>query len=335
MKEKSKGSATHEGFLEALKPSDPSQLFADTRPNLGTHKSTKLQRALGKKADTTLLSSTVAEKHAQQLEREFQNAYGKLSKSQAAERLRFVTILHDVVPLDVGEIAKSTKSLRELLERCIARTKRDALSLIGAIEIEVINMEFMRKRARTSKGEQRKLHVLERMLAASKPGTDPSDCDNLPNRGGGSSFALVHIHALVDLGDDEPARTEQVLDSVLRRVWNLEYQIEIKSTFKHRKLTENFSDMARYMTKGGNDDLRYSTRFGRNSSDPDKLEQQMFRAGKISRSKDEDEKKVLDASSLTHQELEILGASLNRLMGKGAGRDGYLVRLGKQATKQA
>ena len=83
------------------------------------------------------------------------------------------------------------------------------------------------------------------------------------------SGVLVHFHGIVDLGGNPSLREEWLRKRAAKIVaWQRSpYQVEIKRLFKDRTVMENIRDIASYVTKGGNEKLRYNAGFGRDLDD--------------------------------------------------------------------
>jgi hypothetical protein len=79
------------------------------------------------------------------------------------------------------------------------------------------------------------------------------------------SKILVHCHVVVDLGKDFQKNEEALRNLYAKeRSWKrTKYQVELKGLFKNRKTARNLKAIAAYVTKGGNENLRYNAGFGR------------------------------------------------------------------------
>ena len=102
------------------------------------------------------------------------------------------------------------------------------------------------------------------------------------------------------------------------------YQVEIKRLFKDRTVLQNIRDIASYVTKGGNEKLRYNAGFGRDLDDD--LDAKMWRAG--TGRADKGGETVSDERGLTVGEIAFLDDVWRDLMDRKRNKRGYLVRLG-------
>ena len=101
--------------------------------------------------------------------------------------------------------------------------------------------------------------------------------------------------------------------------WNTTaYQVEIKGLFKNRTAAKNLNAIAAYVTKGGNENLRYSAGFGRDLAED--LEAKIWRAGLV----DKDEK-VDDERGLTVGEVQQLDQLYVWLMRRRSDKRGYII----------
>jgi hypothetical protein len=94
--------------------------------------------------------------------------------------------------------------------------------------------------------------------------------------------------------------------------------------FKDRTVIQNIQGIASYVTKGGNEQLRYNTGFGRDLDDD--LDAKMWRAG--TGRADKGGETVSDERGLTVGEIAFLDDVWRNLMGRKRNKRGYLVRLG-------
>ena len=286
---------------------DAERLAGRTRFDLGTHRRTKLRLA-GCADSGTLLHVEVAKAHGVMLTERYKKYWvmkGKAGEQQA--RLRFVTILHEVVELDVDAVMASVESMTEKIERWLAPHK---VWMCGAIEVEVANIGFMSEVERTGDTEKRKLAVLMDMANRTAA---------MSNR----SVALVHMHGLLDLGNSllQCEEREEQLGASARQIWKKKWAVEIKQTFEGQKIGKKFSGIAKYMTKGGNELLRYKAGFGRDTDDD--LDAKMWRTG-MGRA-DRGAETVFDERGLSVGEIKTLDAIYQKVQKRKRGGLGYLV----------
>jgi hypothetical protein len=292
--------------------------------NLNTHKKKKLAKT--ERGRFTLLAKDVQKDHAKRLTALFEDKWGGFSKPEEQRRLRFVTILHDTTPCNVEDIQASISEMRERLEVTLSRVK--GIHFVGAVEVEIVNLPVLRQIAnRDDENEHRKLAVLEAMSVRHQNPLDHHDV-----------VALVHLHGIADLGRwADRNKKENWLAQELRSAWKGEYRVQVKGFSRERDgraipIRRNLANIADYMVKGGNEDLRYSARFGREAKDDgsplaaDALDHKMKKGAGNARCNEE---AILeDTRSLSVGEIDVLVRVIDRLMGKGK-REGYLIKHGK------
>ena len=286
------------------------------RPDVGVHKKTKL-KVLGQRSRSTLLDDSVRATHAARLLKQFLGRWGGLERDEALERLRLVTVLDSVVPLDVDQCLQAVTGMRARLKDACERVR--GIEVIGAVEIEVVNLKKMRQ-LRSEADEARKLNVLESLVPSIGK---PNLFDKRVN-----SFALVHFHGIVDFGVDSDEK-EVVLREKMKRWWYKPYQIELKSFHSDKALKTNLENIAKYLVKGGNESLIYKIGFGYDEAE--KLERQMLKAGKNTLRPDFEG--FINEMSLTIEEICFLGGVIDRIMNSSGGknwRNGYIFKYGQQ-----
>lgn len=285
------------------------------RFDIGKHRKTKL-KCLDDLKDKTLLSRSVAEKHAEKLEKQFLGRWEEFTKEQMIERLRFWTVLYEVVPLNVDHAVEKTEEMFQRLKSVCDSIR--GIEVIGVAEIEVVSVEKMKAMA-SEDDEARKLNVIVDMLAAKGQSTDSSVA---------KSYALVHFHGIVDVGAGGEVRAQKIRDEC-ERYWKESYQVEVKRLYSNKTLKKNLKDIAAYLTKGGNEILIYKIGFG--YDEEEKINRQLVKSGRATMEKDyagfENE------LSLSVAEIKFLGATIHRLMmrtGSKSLQNGYLFKGGKQ-----
>ena len=257
---------------------------------------------------------------------------GGLSKSRSADealrnRLQFVTVLHEVCPLELNAVAESAEQLIAKFDNFSQSLKqqRFGCSFVGAIEIEIVSMRMMREAH--SKDDfkdltsgRRKFKVLDSMLGRSR------SLRNAP------TVALVHCHGIIDLGkcsyDDACTR--------LRQMWGKSYQVEVKNLSeqyrgKKKSVALNLKHIAGYITKGANDkiqdgiSLHYKLSFDK---DMESIEDQMIKDWrKIDSIRAE---RITDglthSKSMTMAEIAFHAEAIDMLMGLKRNRMGYVIK---------
>jgi hypothetical protein len=128
------------------------------RPQIGKHKKTKLTGALGASvAKRSLLNDQVANTHAERLEKQFLTRWGDLRPGEGSDRLRFWTVLDSLVAVNDDAICQAVEQMFVRLEKVCAKVR--GLEVIGACEIEIVNIEKMTHLAEGS-DQARKLKVV-------------------------------------------------------------------------------------------------------------------------------------------------------------------------------
>lgn len=272
------------------------------RPDLGSHKRTKLARA-GCIGSGSLLHNDVAHAHSALLRQDFRDRYEKI-RSNRQDHLRFVTILHSVTGLDKDNAVQAASEMESCITGVFCGT---GATCLGAIEFEVVNLAMLRRIGSKKDDETRKLDVLERL-------TD----------GQLDTGVLIHFHGVVDLSNSI-LQSDKLRAQLLKVTqWQRSnYQVELKAFYSTRSATKNFDAIAGYLTKGGNETLRYNPGFGR---DPEaQLDAQIWR-GKSGRA-DRGADTVTDERSLTNSEILLLDQIWVRQMDQRQDNRGYLVAI--------
>jgi hypothetical protein len=288
------------------------------RFDIGKHQKTKL-KVLGDLANQILLADAVADKHAARLNEQFQRRWGKYTETEQKARLRFITVLAELVPLDLDQTSEAVSQMFNRLDVVFSSVR--GIEVIGAAEIEIVNVEKMRVMASVA-DEARKLDVIDAMM--------PREEKSL-YRTGITSYALVHFHGVIDLG----ARGEENRDAIVkaaRRYWNQSYMLEIKNLYSTKTVKKNLTDIAAYLTKGGNESLIYKIGFGYDAED--KIQRQLLKAGRAK--KDGDYAGIENELSLTISEIKFLGEAINQMMDRTGSknmRNGYLFKHGQPQKK--
>lgn len=165
-------------------------LRAIMRLDLGTHKRTRLRRA-GCGNSKTLLHNDVAANHGKMLAADYKNRWSKLSRDAAYARLRFLTVLHSVVRLEKTSVLRAVERMETALLRVF---EGSGTWMLGAVEIEIVNIELLRRVSALSEDEARKLDVLEKLSESERTFVGSLVDDNPLDRG-----VLVHFHGMVDV----------------------------------------------------------------------------------------------------------------------------------------
>ena len=156
------------------------------------------------------------------------------------------------------------------------------------------------------------------------------------------SWMMVHFHGIVDLGKNADKK-HAALGQSLRSIWDKTLEVDIKHFHGDKTIYNNLNNLAKYSTKGGQENLLYKIHFGWDSLIT--MERQMIKFDKKLK------KKIIDKNDSVHSddiaeyddfventislnmfEIDILCKSYNRLMDSNGStwRDGYRFSYGRQ-----
>ena len=250
----------------------------------------------------------VAAAHSILLNQDYQGRFHQGSPDDNQDQLRLLTILHSVTALDKVTVLRAASEMEAGIHRVFEGIGAGCL---GAIEVEIVNLALLKRIGSLSNDETRKLNVLEKLSGSSDTQL--------------ACGVLVHFHGVVDLSNSL-LREEQFRERLAEaKEWQRSpYQIELKRLFQKRSLTDNLRDIASYLTKGGNEHLRYNSGFGRDL--PDDLDAKMWRAG--NGRADKGGETVTDERALTLAEIGLLDEIWLELMNKRQDKRGYLLQAG-------
>jgi hypothetical protein len=302
-------------FAELKAKSESGEFFDQIshaiRYDLGMHKKTRLKLA-GVISSGSLLHNSVSEIHANKLAEELKERARKIGVS-ANERFRFMTALQSVVSPTVEDVTAAV----EQMERDFAATVGEMkLWSRGAIELEMVNLGILKKISSVSDGASHKFNVLSTI-------SELREFQGMMIGGSASeSSVLVHCHVVVDMGKNAEFNEAELRKRIKRRgCWNERWQLEIKSLFKKRSVAKNLNAIAAYVTKGGNENLRYNAGFKRDLGED--LEAKIWRAG-LDR-KDKGGETVEDERGLTLWEVRQLDQLYVWLMKRRRDKRGYII----------
>ena len=165
---------------------------------------------LGDLAEKTLLSNLVAKGHAAKLEEQFFRRWQTFTKKQMKDRLRFITVLAQLVPLDLEETKDAVEQMFKRLQYAFSDVR--GIEVIGAAEIEIVNIEKMKTMSSVA-DEARKLDVILNMIPAEEKSL---------YRTGITSYALVHFHGVIDIGNDGHEKIAKI-NKACKRYWSEKY----------------------------------------------------------------------------------------------------------------
>lgn len=243
------------------------------------------------------------------------------SSLSAHDRFRFPTVLHSMEVLDVERTLRTVRAFKEQFQSVIERCR--GLWCLGVIEVEVISIDLMRQLTDQSDSEERKLAVCESMVK------------RLPKRLQGLSvYFLVHFHGIVVA--TRPGHFEN-LGCQLKQQWKHDpRQVQVKplsKVFNGKPKTPEKSlvDIARYITKGGNDwvkkkaYLRYKLAFdNQHLETEDAWVNKNWRRNETLR-REHKEEGIEDTLGMTRPEIGALARVIDGMMGTARNRTGYLV----------
>lgn len=211
-------------------------------------------------------------KKQSRLLRAYRDRVGKefSAESQARERLRWVTVLHTVVPVHHDTAGQEQETIACVVNavddmklslsnvaRTAKRKSRANLWLRGGIHIELVDYEMLATAHSLGKPTT-KQRTLSGLIEASEPA--PS-----------GKYFLVHFHALVDLD----SLSEVQLKALLVERWNLAprqvlvqrtwTKIKSKGQTKPQSVDDGLKRMAKYCFNMSNARLDYSKNWGSGS----------------------------------------------------------------------
>lgn len=222
----------------------------------GTHYQTKIKSALTgdyeKYIEDSLLSRKIQDNHSKFLiekcKNKISNHKGKgLDAERLFNRFKFMTIIDSLIHIDHEKVIERIKKFKKQLKMVFR--KKHGLWVLGAIEVEIINMSNMRShQAPSNDHEYRKLNLCEELLIR----------DNLLIDQRHTSYALIHFHGIIY---SENEKTHDDLNSVMgkQKNWNFskrQHQITGLTRYwrdKLKPLRTSLSDICKYLTKGGTD----------------------------------------------------------------------------------
>ncbi len=282
------------------------------RFDLGTHKKTRLKQA-GVAGSGSLLHGEVAKTHAAMLAGELRKRANRDALVDANDRFRFMTVLQAVVEPDIEKVREAVEAMESDFKYTVGQM---GLWSRGAIELEMVNLTILKKIDGLSDSEARKLNVLIDLAEL-----EAFDGLLIP-ASGTITRVLVHSHVVVDLGSDHENAEAELRRRIQRRgCWRKKYQLEIKGLFKSRKVADNLDKIASYLTKGGNENLRYNAGFGRDLAED--VEAKMWRAG-LGRA-DRTGETIEDERGLSAAEVQALDALYVWLMKRRKDNRGYII----------
>lgn len=282
------------------------------RFDLGTHKKTRLKQA-GVAGSGSLLHGEVAKTHSAMLAGELRKRASRDGLVDANDRFRFMTVLQAVVEPDIEKVREAVEAMERDFNYTVGQM---GVWSRGAIELEMVNLTILKKIGGLNDSEARKLNVLIDLA-------ELEEFEGLMIPASGTiTRLLVHSHVVIDLGPDHENAEAELRRRIQRRgCWSKKYQVEIKGLFKSRKVVDNLDKIAAYLTKGGNENLRYNAGFGRDLAED--VEAKMWRSG-LGRA-DRTGETIEDERGLSAAEVQALDALYVWLMKRRKDNRGYII----------
>lgn len=326
--------------------------YSMSKFDIGTWNKVKLRKALAGTGDyelaqRTLLCEKVHDIHSDRMSKRFLAKAHALKKilavdvnakeSKIRSRCRFLTLVHSVEVLNVEHILSEIRNLKTNIENAIYQSK--GIWCAGAIEVEVISLDLM-KRVQAGNGvsELRKFEVCQILSKHLKKS----------ERAHPSHF-LLHFHGVVFASQEERfIEFEKLLKNYKFKnkcIWaKAPRQIQLKPISgqfagKRKTLNANLKDIARYITKGGNDwfagkaYLQYKLSF--ENSDvlsEDAWIQKNWKRNESLR-KENIEDGLESVLSLTKSEIIYLAQTIDKMMQMSRNRQGYVVCASSSPSK--
>ena len=307
---------------------------------LGSHNSKKLNWALALTNnlhlnDCTLLTEGIHKIHTNRLRDRYvkryisiKNKVASFNKQHSSEiafnRFRFLTVVDCVEVINHSKAIDAIQTFRNNLTETINQSV--GIWCLGAIEVEVISIEMMRLLAmHSTDSEKRKLDVCETLLKSLSKRDQ-----NL------SSFFLIHFHGVVT-GTKESRFIKFSENLHKNKKWKrAPRQIELKSLSRRyqgnaKAIERSLNDIARYITKGGNDwygekaYLRYKLGFDNEDiQTEDSWVNKNWRKNEILR-KEHKEEGIEDMLSMNPYEISTLAQVIDTMMKSKRDLTGYLL----------
>lgn len=329
----------------------------------------------------TLLNQKIRKQHFNNLHRRFRRGlkekllpdiakYKKLKKFEASpigyfesidhqiarSRIRFVSVIHAIVPLDVNKALTSAKELKQQIEKNVR--KMPSATCIGVIEIEVYSSKQARRIRDFIASQAKKYSVDEDGVITFDDSNDGArtkvyfklnTCEKLSTHlddfdiNGESGQFLIHFHGILIVNNSEDA---ELLKKIFLENpnWNrAPKQVEFKTLSKswgdkHKTIESSVGDIARYLTKGGarlinkNSYLQYNLDFPRGiSMSYDEYLILNDRNNNEKRQAQIDKGELLDLPNLSHHEINSLAEVVDGMMKWNKSGTGYIVSVNNRS----
>jgi hypothetical protein len=328
--------------------------YSNSKFDIGSWNKVRLRKALAGTGDfdlaqRTLLCEAVHAEHQDRMSslilakaEKLKNAESgtkKVCESSVRQRCRFLTLIHSVEVLDVIRTVEEIKLFKKHIENVIYQSK--GIWCIGSIEVEIISLDLMEKiQEENGVSEKRKLEVcklLSKHLRKAER-THPS-------------HFLLHFHGVLFASKEERFfELENTLKNYKinnKRIWSkAPRQIQLKPISeqfagKKKTLNANLKDIARYITKGGNDwfagkaYLQYKLAFENDDviSEEEWIQKNWRRNNSLRQERAEDG--IESVLSLTKAEIIYLAQTIDAMMNLSRNRLGYVVKASSSPKKAA
>lgn len=309
------GSLTFKQLKEQSGHTELQRLRNSLAFKLGTHKHKRLVSVAGKRlAKRTILDEETHAQHATKLFSRFMKAwgYGGLTDAQARERLRLLTVLDTVCVVETTPILQAVEQMEAELRVTLSKVI-EQIGIVGVSEVEIVNLGLYG--TKESENETRKGQVLRELAQRRGMTGEGTVFVQWGKITGKEHLALVHFHGIVDLGKDAVVM-EQRIGHMLRQSWKGSWCVELKRLFAKLSVRKSLSNLAGYMTKGGNDTLRFRKHFG--NEFPEAMELSMVKHGHAESGEYDDH------LGLSIGEVSVLVKVYDALMRRNSTSDGYL-----------
>ena len=202
-----------------------------------THRLTRL-KIIGRSDTKTLLHPAIAEAMSIRVERDVMKIIEK--KKIDSDCMRFVTLLHEVVEMDRAVVQKSVAAMLEKIDELFLFKK---IFVFGAVELEIVNIEFVRDVAKKSGKQKRKLEVLEAM----------TENGNKFLEAGARVMVHAHIFCMSEYGDE---KFWKKISKKAETFFKTKHAVRIQKLWTRYDTSTNVRNISVYVTKCGNELFR-------------------------------------------------------------------------------
>lgn len=208
------------------------------------------------------LFSDVAELHATRMI----DAASTIFSGVNQDTVRWVTLLDSVAKLEAQDIKDRIRLIKKTLMGVFKKV--GLRKVYGVFEFEIVSFDlinsYIRQGVCLEGKETKKINVLNSMF---KNYHEFGEIRVPTVREG--ACVLIHVHAIIDFGA-QPQGTIDDFSSRIRsfKEWSVNNaQLHIERLYAGNSFSSNIENLCRYMSKGGNEDLRYKLAFERDKKD--------------------------------------------------------------------